>query len=142
MTIENREKHARGKKVLDKLGWGANWHNADLDDGFWDYTLENNFGTLWARPGLSLRDREMITLAVLIALGPGDGILPHFRSAHHLGLTETQIREIIFQTMYYAGWSRGSQATRLFNRVLREPGSKWPQPKRKGMSKKPKPKSK
>jgi len=125
MTIEDAKRHARGRQVLEKLGWGKDWHSADLDDRFWDFTLENNFGTLWSRPALSLRDREMITLAVLIALGAGEGILPHFRNARTVGLTEEEVRELIFQTMYYAGWSRGSQATRQFNKVVREPGSPW-----------------
>jgi 4-carboxymuconolactone decarboxylase len=125
MTIEDAKRRARGQKVLDGLGWGADWHNPDLDTRFWDFTLENNFGTLWCRPQLSLRDREMITLSVLIALGAGDGILPHFRNARNVGLTEEEVRELIFQVMYYAGWSRGSQATRQFNKVVREPGSRW-----------------
>jgi 4-carboxymuconolactone decarboxylase len=125
MAIEDKKRRARGQKVLDRLGWGAHWNNPDLDNRFWDFTLENNFGTLWARPQLSLRDREMITLSVLIALGAGDGILPHFRNARNVGITEEEVRELIFQTMYYAGWSRGSQATRQFNKVVRETGSRW-----------------
>ena len=125
MAIEDKKRRAQGEKVLEQLGWGAHWNNPDLDNRFWDFTLENNFGTLWARPQLSLRDREMITLSVLVALGAGDGILPHFRNARNVGITEEEVRELIFQVMYYAGWSRGSQATRQFNKVLREPGSRW-----------------
>jgi 4-carboxymuconolactone decarboxylase len=112
---------------MEKMGWNKAYSDMNagrLGDVFWDYTIENCFGNVWARPGLSLRDRELVTLGVLIA-ADNDGILSHFRNAPNVGITEPEMREIIFQALTYAGWPRGSAATKRFNSVLAEPGNKY-----------------
>lgn len=120
--LARREK---GRETLKKIGWGENYDGGErLGDVFWNYTLENCFGQVWTRPGLSLRERELVTLGVLIA-ADSDGILPHMRNACTLGVTEAEMREIIFQAMTYAGWPKGSAATKRFNAILEEPDCRY-----------------
>src|SRR5262249_38599595 len=88
------------------------------------------FGEIWSRPGLSLRDRELITLGVLVA-DRAEGMKLHMRHAHNLGITYDEIRETIFQVMYYAGQSKGLFAMRRLKEVMQESGGKskdekWP----------------
>jgi 4-carboxymuconolactone decarboxylase len=116
----DREKHKRGLEVLDKLGWPRTVGAPGMDPKFWDFTVENLFGEIWARPGLSLRDRQIVTLAVLITLDAEEGVKPHFRAARNLGITEEEIREIIIQVLYYAGWPKGAHATLRFGKLLKE----------------------
>jgi len=77
------------------------------------------FGEVWARPGLSLRERELICLAVLITLGT-EGMDLHLRHAGTLGITENELKEVIFQAMYYAGQPRGLFAMKRLKMVMAE----------------------
>jgi 4-carboxymuconolactone decarboxylase len=116
--------HARGMDVLAQLGWEDIPTLRAMDEEFYNVTVENCFGSVWARPGMSIRDRELITLAVLVALNRTDGMRPHLTHAHHVGLSERDIRELIYQVMYYAGWSVGPNAMRVYKDVLASADSK------------------
>src|SRR5689334_6310519 len=98
MAIENKALHKRGVETMKAMGYDPTPGGARLGDLFWDYTIENCFGNVWGRPGLSLRDRELVTLGVLI-VADNDGIMPHFHHAAHLGFTEAEMREVIFQAL-------------------------------------------
>jgi alkylhydroperoxidase/carboxymuconolactone decarboxylase family protein YurZ len=120
-----QEARAAGLKVLSELGWPADSGFPDLDPAFWDFTTKHLFGQVWARPGLALRDRALVTLAVLLALDADPGCMNHLRYAHNLGITEEEIRELIIQVQFYAGWPKGSHAMLRFASVLKEPGNGW-----------------
>ena len=106
-----------GLRVLKELGWPLDSGFADMDGKFWDFTTEHLFGQVWARPGLSLRDRAIVTLSVLLAVDADRGSLNHIRYAHNLGITEEEMREIIIQVGYYAGWPKGAAATHIYEEV-------------------------
>ena len=82
-------------------------------------TTDFLFGEIWARPGLSLRDRELITLTTLMAVKT-DGISTHLRNAHHLGITYDEIKELILQATYYLGTPKGIFAMRKLKEVMAE----------------------
>lgn len=119
--------HAAGVKVLQELGWPppAECGFADMDPQFWEFTTGHLFGQVWSRPGLTLRDRAMVTLAVLLAVDADRGSINHLRYAHNLGITEEEIRELIIQVAFYAGWPKGSHAMLRFGAILKEPGNGW-----------------
>jgi 4-carboxymuconolactone decarboxylase len=110
------EREKAGLAVLEQLGWGENAGVRELDEDLWRIVSEANFGTIWARPGLSLRDRELICMAVLIAIG-ARGVAMHFKHAHNVGLTDAELKEIILQTIPYAGLPRALSAMALLQRV-------------------------
>jgi 4-carboxymuconolactone decarboxylase len=101
------------------MGWGTNPALYELDPELWRLTTEFVFGEVWARPGLSLRERELICLAVLITLGT-EGMDLHLRHAETLGITENELKEVIFQAMYYAGQPRGLFAMKRLKIVMAE----------------------
>lgn len=117
--------HAMGVDVLSKLGWPIDSGFADMDPKFWEFTTAHLFGQVWGRPGLSLRDRAMVTLAVLIAVDADRGSMNHLRYAHNVGITEEEMRELIIQVGFYAGWPKGAHAMARFARILEEPGNGW-----------------
>ncbi len=62
------------------------------------------FGEVWERPGLSKRDRSLITCATLIALGREKQLVGHLQRALDNGLTKNELSEVITHLAFYAGW--------------------------------------
>lgn len=83
-------------------------------DGFapelMDIGVENVFGRLWTRDGLSRRDRSLVTLGILIALRASDELVAHFRIARTNGLTDDELAEVVYQATGYAGFPAANTA--------------------------------
>jgi len=62
------------------------------------------FGDVWARPGLSARDRSLVTVSALIAMNRPDQLRSHLQRARSNGLSETELVEAITHLAFYAGW--------------------------------------
>jgi len=116
MAGEPDPREVAGLAILAQLGWGENEGVRELDEDLWRIVTETNFGTIWARPGLSLRERELICLSVLIALG-AHGVALHFKHAHELGFTPEELKEIILQVIPYAGLPKALQAMAILKRT-------------------------
>jgi 4-carboxymuconolactone decarboxylase len=85
------------------------------------YIVEFSFGDIYSREGLSLRDREIATVAMLIALGGREPQLRlHLGAALNVGLSPQEIEEIIIHTVSYAGFPTAINAMRLLQEVLAE----------------------
>lgn len=117
---EEQTRHEKGLAVLKELGWGDGAAIMEVDPDFFELSVGTLFGGVWSRPGLSLRDRELITIAAMIALDRQDGVKPHFRNAHAVGITDVEIKEIIFQMMFNGGWSVGVHALKGLKQVRAE----------------------
>ena len=66
--------------------------------------IEVAYGDIYSRPGLSLRERQIATVAVLTALGRSSQLPIHLRSSLSAGLTVDELREVILQTAVLAGF--------------------------------------
>ncbi|MFE5027444.1 carboxymuconolactone decarboxylase family protein [Streptomyces sp. NPDC056656] len=87
----------------------------DLRDGLLgealvEIGLTSVWGALWARPGLSPRDRSLVTLGLLIALGAESELRTHVRIAHTNGLTREEIAEVVYHAGGYAGFPAATAA--------------------------------
>ena len=80
------------------------------------------FGDVWERPGLSKRDRSLITVAMLIALYRTDQLRGHLRRALDNGVTREEIGEVITHVAFYGGWPTAANASRVAKEVFDEPG--------------------
>ena len=88
-----------------------------------DYTDEVLFGDVWKRPGLSPRDRSLITVATLVA-GYRVNELPfHLKYALQNGVARDELIELITHLAFYAGWPCASTATAIARRVFEETGA-------------------
>jgi 4-carboxymuconolactone decarboxylase len=76
------------------------------------------YGDVWERPGLSKRDRSLITVAALIAMYRGDQPTGHLERALANGVTREEIGEIITHMALYAGWPTAMTAGRIAKKVL------------------------
>jgi 4-carboxymuconolactone decarboxylase len=68
------------------------------------------FGDVWERPGLSKRDRSLVTCAALIALGKTEQMDFHFPRALENGVTQAELVELITHMAFYAGWPNAMSA--------------------------------
>ena len=85
-----------------------------------DYVTEACWGDIWSRPGLELRTRSLITLAMLTALNRMHELAAHVRGARRNGCTESEIREVLLQTAAYCGAPAALESFRVAERVLNE----------------------
>jgi 4-carboxymuconolactone decarboxylase len=85
-----------------------------------DYATEVGWGYIWSRPGLSRKQRSLINLAMLTALGKSQELAAHVKGAVSNGLTEIEIRETLLQAAGYAGFPAGMEGFRVAERVLAE----------------------
>lgn len=68
------------------------------------------YGDIWQRPGLAKRDRSLITIAALLALGRIDQLKVHVGRAEADGVTAEEISELITHLAFYAGWPAAMSA--------------------------------
>jgi len=89
---------------------------------FADYTNNLLYGEVWERPGLSMRDKSMLTCAVLIALNRAPFLQFHARRALDNGLTARELSEILNQLALYCGWPMASAAAMELAPIYAERG--------------------
>jgi 4-carboxymuconolactone decarboxylase len=96
----------------------------DFGDGFapelMEIGLENVFGRLWTREGLSRRDRSLVTLGILIALRSTDELKFHFKIARTNGLTDEELAEVVYHASGYAGFPAAATARNIGAEALEE----------------------
>ncbi len=76
------------------------------------------YGDVWERPGLGKRERSLITLAALLALGRSDQLTGHLERALGNGVTREEIGELITHLAFYAGWPAAMTAGRVAKKVF------------------------
>jgi 4-carboxymuconolactone decarboxylase len=115
------KRRKRGMKVLQKMGReNLMLEQKALYPELYEMSVGHLFGDVWARPGLSLRERQLVSLAANIAMARPTGNYSHYRSAKHIGITHDEICEVIIQVGHYAGWPTISNAVRQYTAVLEE----------------------
>lgn len=80
------------------------------------------YGDIWERPGLSKRDRSMITIAVAQARHGAGTLREHIGLALDNGLTQQEIAEVITHVTFYAGWPTAVDASRIAAQVYQARG--------------------
>lgn len=78
------------------------------------------FGDVWERPGLSKRDRSLITVATLVALNRTEQLPFHLARALENGVTKEEIVELITHLAFYSGWPTAMSAIMLAKSAFKE----------------------
>jgi 4-carboxymuconolactone decarboxylase len=91
-----------------------------LDADFQAFITETAWGAVWSRPGLSLRERSLITLALLAALGNDDELALHTHATRNTGATPEDIAEAMLHVAVYAGVPRANHALKIVKQTLEE----------------------
>jgi alkylhydroperoxidase/carboxymuconolactone decarboxylase family protein YurZ len=112
----------RGRELQDRMRPGMAAHVQNRFSGpsadFGDYTTEFLFGEIWQRPGLDLRTKEIVVLSALVAGRHLHDFRVHLSIAPNLGITRTEIIEIIYQTSMYIGLPAAGDAMAIVAEVL------------------------
>jgi 4-carboxymuconolactone decarboxylase len=105
-----------GREYVDKSLNSA----TDFNRPFQELVSEYCWGAVWSRPGLTRKERSMINLAMLTALGRTHEVEIHVRGALNNGLTKEQISEVLLHTTIYCGVPAALDSFRVASKVIAE----------------------
>jgi 4-carboxymuconolactone decarboxylase len=91
-----------------------------LDADFQAFITETAWGSVWSRPHLTLRERSIVTLALLAALGNFEELALHTRATRNTGASPEDISEAMLHVAVYAGVPRANHALKVVKQALRE----------------------
>lgn len=109
------DRFARGMAVRRRVLGDAHVDAAErnktaLDADFQRFIAEGAWGSVWSRPGLTLRERSMITIALLAALGHEGEVAMHARATRNTGATRDDVAEALLHVAVYAGVPAANRA--------------------------------
>jgi 4-carboxymuconolactone decarboxylase len=102
----------------------ANAKRTGFDADFQDYITGMAWNDVWSRPGIPKRERSMITIALLAALGQWDELALHTRATLNTGASRDDIREVMFHVAVYAGVPAANHAIKVIKQVFAEQDAK------------------
>lgn len=115
MNVLNSVDGENGQRVLDSL--------ADISPELGNQVVSWAFGEIYARPGLAPRDRQLVTLGMLTALGGCEAQLEvHVNASLNVGLTPEEIIEALLHSAVYCGMPKALNATFVAKKVFGERG--------------------
>ena len=111
------DRKAKAAEVTEKL-FGVATAGGETDDPFYNPALEHLFGEIWSRPGFALRDRSLVTIAALAVLGRTEQFRFHLHGALNVGITPTEIEEMLVHLAYYGGFPVAAMSRPIVAEVL------------------------
>ena len=113
LEVLNEVDGEAGQRVIDSL--------ADVSPELGHQVVAWAFGEIYARPGLPPRDRQLVTLGILTAIGGAEAQLEvHVNAALNVGLTPAEVVEAMLHAAVYCGMPRALNATFAAKRVFEE----------------------
>jgi len=116
---ESDKPYQRGFETRQKLMGEAAVERAQsrltpFNEEWMAFVTRYAFGEVWSRPGLPMKTRSMLTIAMLTALGRHDELAVHIRATQQSGVSRDEVKEILMQAAIYAGVPAAMSA---FNRA-------------------------
>jgi 4-carboxymuconolactone decarboxylase len=110
--------HAKGIAKMQEV-YGFSVDPDQIEGPYVDCTVDHLFGEIWTRDALDIRDRRLLTIGVLAALGQSQLVEIQFSSALERGeLTEEQVREVVLHLTHYIGWPLSTGVNEVAERVI------------------------
>lgn len=115
---DQSERYEAGMAVRRKVLGDAHVDRAsarmgDLDRDFQAFITEGAWGSVWARPHFTLRERSIVTIALLAALGQDEELAMHVRATANTGATLEDVREALMHVAVYAGVPAANHALKI-----------------------------
>jgi 4-carboxymuconolactone decarboxylase len=92
----------------------------EFDEPFQNLLTESAWGQVWSRPNITKRERSMVTLALLAALGQWNELALHTRATANTGASPEDIREVMLHVGIYAGIPAANHAIKVVKQTLAE----------------------
>lgn len=123
-----------GEKVRRKVLGDAHVDRATanatpFDAPFQEFITSGVWGSVWSRPDLTLRERSLVTIALLAALGHHEELAMHIRATRNTGASEEDIRDVLLHVAAYAGVPAGNSAIAVAKRTFAEMAAAEPKAK-------------
>ena len=117
------EQHEKGMRMRRRVLGDQHVDRAvaattDLTADFQDLLTRYAWGEIWNRPGLDLRTRSCITVAMLVALNRPEELVLHLRGALNNGVTRDELKEVLLQAAVYCGVPAANSAFKTAQEVL------------------------
>lgn len=96
----------------------AEANKTDFDADFQRFIAEGAWGSVWSRPGLTKRERSLITLALLATLGHDEEVAMHVRATASTGASADDIKEALLHVAVYAGVPAANRAFKIAKKEL------------------------
>ena len=119
------DRHAEGMATRRSVLGDAHVDRAEalkteFDADFQRFITEGAWGSVWSRPHLTSRERSMITIALLAALGHWDEVAMHVRATRNTGASPEDLREVLMHVAVYAGVPAANHAFKIVKQTLAE----------------------
>jgi 4-carboxymuconolactone decarboxylase len=109
------------RKGLEKMNEVYGWEMPDMPGDYFALTADHLFGTIWNRPGLSMRDKRIMTLTVVTALGISDLAEIQANAAVANGeLSVDELKEMAIFLTHYLGFPLGSKLDGVVTKVAKQ----------------------
>lgn len=113
------DKNEVRRKGLAKMNEVYGWEMSDMPGDFFALTVDHLFADIWSRPGLSMRDKRIMTLSVVTALGlPDLAEIQVGAALNNSELTAAELREMALFITHYVGFPLGSTFNNVVEKVI------------------------
>jgi len=92
----------------------------EFDADFQTFITEGAWGSVWARPHFTKRERSIVTIALLAALGQDEEVAMHVRATRNTGASREDIREALLHVAVYAGVPAANHAFKIVKRAYED----------------------
>ncbi len=121
--VKQADRHGQGMTTRRAVLGDAHVDRAeaaatDFDQPFQQLITEAAWGHVWSRPNWTKRERSMVTIALLAALGHDEEVAMHIRATANTGATREDIREAMLHVAIYAGIPAANHAIKLAKEVF------------------------
>lgn len=115
--------HAKGMATRRAVLGDAHVDRAEanktpFDSDFQHFITETAWGAVWSRPHFTHRERSLVTLAILAALGRWEEVALHARATLNTGATEEDLKEVLLHVAVYAGVPAANHAVKVIKDAL------------------------
>jgi 4-carboxymuconolactone decarboxylase len=94
--------------------------STEFDRPFQELITEAAWGHVWSRPALTKRERSIVTIALLAALGQDDEVAMHVRATANTGATREDICEALLHVAIYAGVPAANHAIKIAKQAFEQ----------------------
>jgi 4-carboxymuconolactone decarboxylase len=114
------DRYRRGREKLREVHGDRSLATVESLGDLGRLIVEVAYGEVYSRPGLTLRERQIASVAALVATGRSSQLPVHLRSSLKAGLTADELREVIIQTATISGFPPAMNAMSTLKTILGE----------------------
>jgi 4-carboxymuconolactone decarboxylase len=116
----DKDNRKKGMKILEEMDLLKS-SDKPISRDFMAHIIDALYGSIWSRDDIiSLPERSLITVAVLVALNRENELKIHIRGALNLGVSKEKIEEMILHVAHYSGFPTGVSANQILNDICSE----------------------